>query len=842
MFPRSSEKIIEAIPNAKRAAFGEPRRRRGRGRRRFSAAVLFLLVSPLGARAASTAVPFDRSSFNKIEFSPDCAQKKWTLAPDNTLELMIAPPPHGTCNAALHFYFPQDVRDIEGIAFEARSSQPGLFLRMGVQEPGGEPFYTRSFPRLKTEWVPEGARIGYIKKGYRPQQIATLHFFVISNRRVLLNSWDTITIRNIRFTGSVPAGVLAESPAATMPAEPPAAVPAVQAAVPSASPAPLAPPLKFQWGRVLRTGLEAAVVLLAGSFLYMWISSRHKNRRRRILSPLYEINMRTWKTRRDAEDVVHFGGFNRVTYSDLKKIKQEGFNSIWVMGIWEVGAKIRDISKAYAPDFHGSPFAIYDYTLSSDLGTEQEFDELVRRAHSLRMSVIVDFIPNHMGLDSAWLNDHPEYFIHRVVPPAECGLSDDELKERYPGHFPYRTPSYPSGDRRVPKTLMVAYGKDPYFYPWIDTAQLDYAQPGLRQRMTDVLSYWAKKVDGVRCDMAMLVIREQVKVHRHPDMSWDEFNALMPNEFWTETIQAVKKVNPHFVFLAETYWSMEGALQKLGFDYTYNKPLYEAICTTLHSGHAEGLMNFLRVLGTDFLQRSVHFIENHDEERAMNALGEDRQRAAAAILCTLPGVALVHQGQMEGKRERLPVQRVIPIHAEADHTGLQAFYRRLLKATSLPVFQEGRLTPLYSNNSALISYLRTHEESKVLVVINASSKKQAGSITLMPGLRLTSGTRYRLHDLFYALKSGAAGAQPSYSYPASKLINHGLYVELDPFDAHLFVLNPEGVLETPRRAFHALRHTLHEWPVNRVGRRLLGSAFTRSSDTNLAANPGGRQQ
>jgi glycosidase len=551
--------------------------------------------------------------------------------------------------------------------------------------------------------------------------------------------------------------------------------------------------------------------------------------RRRILSPLFEINMRTWKTRQDEEGVVQFGGFNRVTYSDLLKIKQEGFNSIWLMGIWEIGAKVRDISKTYGADFHGSPFAIYDYTLSSDLGSEKELDELVRRAHNLRMSVIVDFIPNHMGLDSAWLNDRPEYFIHKLLPPQEAALSDEEIKQRYPGYFPYRTPSYPQGDRRVPKTILVAYGKDPYFYPWIDTAQLDYAQPGLRQRVTELLSYWARKVDGVRCDMAMLVVREQVKVHRHPEMSWDQFNQLMPNEFWTETIQAVKKVNPNFVFMAETYWSMEGTLQNLGFDYTYNKPLYESICNALHSGHAEGLMNFLRVLGSDFMQKSVHFIENHDEERAMNALGEDRQRAAAAILCTLPGIALIHQGQMQGKRERLPVQRVILQHNEPIDTKLETFYKRLLDATSLPVFQEGRFTPLYSNNTALVSYLRTHEETKVLVVVNASEKKQAGSIFLMPGLRLNSRTRYRLQDLFYEFKSGGS-ARPHYVYPASRLINQGLYVELDPFDAHFFVVNPEGLLHAPRRAMHAFQHGLRQWPMNRVARRLVSAAMTRSSD------------
>ena len=184
---------------------------------------------------------------------------------------------------------------------------------------------------------------------------------------------------------------------------------------------------------------------------------------------------------------------------------------------------------------------------------------------------------------------------------------------------------------------MVAYGKDPYFYPWIDTAQLDYAEPTLRRKMTELLCDLARKVDGVRCDMAMLVLREQVKIHRHPDMSWEAFNRIMPEEFWPDAIRAAKRVNPLFTFMAETYWSMEGYLQQLGFDYTYNKPLYEAICSAFQSANAEGLLNFMRLLGNDFLSRGVHFLENHDEERAMNTLGEERQRAAATVLATLAG-------------------------------------------------------------------------------------------------------------------------------------------------------------------------------------------------------------
>lgn len=815
----------------------------------WAGALLAILFIPISLQAAEFIGPFERSDFQKIEFSDTCVSKQWLMAADNTLQIMLTPPSKGTCRAALKFYFPQSAATLEGISFEARGSTPGAFIRVGMQETLDSPIViSRGFPLEGegTQWGKEGARIRAIRPGFNPKTIAVLYFTAVSNR-TLRSKQPTLIIRRIRLSkmASAPAVSTPIPAAAPIPVTTPIPIPAVVTprVAPSASVTtnlPISMPT-MPW-LVLRSVAFKVFLILSGLFCLALIL-RRGGRKRRILSPLYEINMRQWKSYRDENGVIQLGGFKKLGLNDLKAIKAEGFNTIWVMGIWEIGPKVYHLSKKYASDFQGSPFAIYDYKVAPELGSEQDFQELVQRAHSLRMSVVVDFVPNHMGLDSAWLNEHPEYFIHKVLPPSETHLSDEDLQARYPGHFPYRTPSYPEGGRRVPKTLMVAYGKDPYFYPWIDTAQLDYAQPALRQKMIDTLSYWAKRVDGVRCDMAMLAIREQVKNHRHPDMSWEEFNQLMPHEFWPETIQAVKKVNPHFVFMAETYWSMEGFLQNLGFDYTYNKPLYEAICSAVHSGHAEGLMNFIRLLGTDFLQRSVHFLENHDEERAMNMLGDERQRAAATILCTLPGVAMIHQGQMVGRRERLPVQRVVPEHKESDNTPLQTFYRLLLKATALPIFQEGRIIPLYSNNPALACYARMDQHSHILIVVNASAKLQKGSVFLMPGMQLQSGTSYHLNDLFFPVKKNAADSvQPYYIYPGAKLINQGLYVELDAYDSHIFVVEAQGVMPAAERAFKSVRQTLEQWPLNRVARRALGSAFTRSSDVNLAANPAGRQR
>ena len=301
------------------------------------------------------------------------------------------------------------------------------------------------------------------------------------------------------------------------------------------------------------------------------------------------------------------------------------------------GLQRGDFWEKYGADYRGSPYAINDYRVAEDLGTEDDLIVLVERAHATGLRVIVDFVPNHMGLDSAWLNDHPEFFIHRVLDAQEAVISDSELEQRYPHYFPYRTPSYPENGHRVPKTIMVAYGKDPYFYPWIDTAQLDYAEPALRRKMTDVLTRMAKIVDGVRCDMAMLVLREQVKIHRHPDMSWDTFNRWMPEEFLAGSDPQCQTDEPYFSRLSPkptgrwkaicSSWASTSRIT--------NHFMKRSAARSIPDMRKE-LMNLLRLLGSDFLKRSVNFLENHDEERAMNTLGEERQRGAAALLLTLP--------------------------------------------------------------------------------------------------------------------------------------------------------------------------------------------------------------
>ena len=367
---------------------------------------------------------------------------------------------------------------------------------------------------------------------------------------------------------------------------------------------------------------------------------------------IYEINAR-----------VHCSSFDHITADELAKLMQLGFDAVWLMGVWRISEGARKISKITSEDFEGSPYALPAYEISRDLGGNSQFGRLVKRAHAAGLSVIVDFVSNHMALDSPWITQRPDLFVR----------SDTRARKQSTSEFFLHR----SGE-------VVAFGRDPYFSPWNDTAQLDYANEALRTRMIDVLKRIGRYADGVRCDMAMLVLRDCFRRLWYPLMPDSSFDQKMPGEFWDYAIDEVKRVNPDFKFIAESYWDKEHDLRALGFDLCYEKKLYDGLV-----GH-----DLARVLerlrrDSDAMHGSLYFIENHDEPRAASVFGRPDNLAALALMLSIPGSVLVHEGQMEGKHERLPVQRIKPLTEEPADIELEESYVQLLKITADDVFKRG---------------------------------------------------------------------------------------------------------------------------------------------------------
>lgn len=408
---------------------------------------------------------------------------------------------------------------------------------------------------------------------------------------------------------------------------------------------------------------------------------------------IYELNAR-----------VHAKAFDQISEVYLRELVDTGFDWIWLMGIYTESPAAKEVFRKTAPDFEASPYALLDYSINPKLGGEEAFKVLVERAHNVGLKVMADFVPNHMAIDSPLIDEHPEYFI----------FSNPELRDEAPSdYFTHR------GAR-------IAHGRDPYFAGWPDTAQLDYTNERLRRHQIGVLLRLAGLVDGLRCDMAMLVLRQQIKSQWFPRASWEEFDRRMPGEFWSEAIAEVRRVRPDFVFMAEVYWDKEAELQALGFDLTYNKRLYDLLA---HMSPPEGVSSYLKSTPHYYLGRCVHFLENHDEERARTMFGS-RARPAAVLSYLIPGVPFVHDGQMEGFSERLPVQRVRPLKRENPDLELKRFYGRLLQIARDPLYRAGGMLTLWPRSGLVIIARRLGDRVAMVGVDLSASMPESPEVAL----------------------------------------------------------------------------------------------------------------
>jgi hypothetical protein len=365
---------------------------------------------------------------------------------------------------------------------------------------------------------------------------------------------------------------------------------------------------------------------------------------------------------------------------------------------------------------------------------------------------VVDFVPNHLALDHPWTLSYPDRFVQ----------GGEEDVQAHPEWFF-------STDRGI----YLAHGRDPYFPPWTDTVQVNFFSPDLREVLMSELLRIAEVADGVRCDMAMLGLNSVF------ERVWGSVIWSYPRperEFWPYAIERVKQERPDFLFLAEVYWGLEAELQEMGFDFTYDKALYDH----LRSSSPPDLRRHLEIDGPR--QRHwTRFIENHDEARALAAFGPGQSEAAAVVVATVPGLRLFHDGQLEGKRIRLPVQ-LGREPAEAPDPEISRFYNRLLAICNASAFHEGewRLLPVRQagegnqSHHNLLAWAWRYEEQTKIVVVNYAPDSAQGrlSVPLPAGDGTSLTLRDELNDTVYLRHS-------------SELRNEGLYIELGPWGAHI---------------------------------------------------------
>jgi len=476
---------------------------------------------------------------------------------------------------------------------------------------------------------------------------------------------------------------------------------------------------------------------------------------------VYEINTWVWlnELRRKYGQAISLGA---VPAKEWEAIAALGVDAVWLMGVWErspAGRRIASAHPALEAEYHrvlpdlspediiGSPYCVHRYVVDERLGGRKGLAAARKRMETLGLRLILDFVPNHVAPDHPWVFDHPQYFIQ--------GSRDDLT--RTPWEF------FPAGGK------VFAFGRDPYFPPWMDTAQLNAFNGGLRRAATATMDEIAAQCDGMRCDMAMLLVNEVFQ------RTWGARAGARPeSEFWRDVIGAVRTRHPEVILIAEAYWDLEWELQQQGFDFCYDKRLYDRLA---HDSAESVRLHLLADL--TYQERLIRFIENHDEIRAYEAFGPERSRAAAVTVATLPGAKLLHEGQLEGRRVKLPVQ-LGRRPVEAADVDLQAFYGRLLEVSKQPVFRDGnwRLCgrsgwPDNASYLNLVSWCRRRGEDRWLIVVNLSGFRSQACVRV-PWDDL-AGRTWWLSDAF----SGEV-----YERKGNEMLATGLFVDLAPWGFH----------------------------------------------------------
>ncbi|MFL5242065.1 MAG: alpha-amylase family glycosyl hydrolase [Gemmataceae bacterium] len=460
--------------------------------------------------------------------------------------------------------------------------------------------------------------------------------------------------------------------------------------------------------------------------------------------------------------------------AELDRFLDLGFDRIWLLGAWQTGPAGRQVSltqpewrqeyRATLHDFRdadvsGSPFAIYDYALHADFGNRDSLPRFREKLGQRGIRLLLDFVPNHVALDHPWVKSHPEYFIEGT----ETDLA--------------RNPQNYCRVEGADRWLILAHGRDPYFPGWPDTLQLNYRHPALRAAMIKELHKVAALGDGVRCDMAMLLL---------PDVfgkTWGDASiphdgsAPVDSSFWPEAIDAIRAEYPDFLFMAEVYWDLEGTLQQLGFDYTYDKRLYDR----LRARDAAGVRGHLNAdLG--FQQKSVRFLENHDEPRAASMFDWPIHQAAAIVTFLVPGLRLFHDGQFEGRRIKVSMH-LGRRPAEGLDSDIQAFYERLLKCIKRSELNSGHwrllhCRPAWDGNPTWWFYLAFSWEGDAkttLVVVNFGPTRGQCRIEL-PFADL-AGKKFTLTDLM---------GSSIYERDGGELACNGLFIDLPAWGYNVF--------------------------------------------------------
>ncbi len=536
--------------------------------------------------------------------------------------------------------------------------------------------------------------------------------------------------------------------------------------------------------------------------------------------------------RRHAREVARL---DQVPDEELDRLAAFGIDALWLIGLWERSAASRTIKRsAGQPDAAASAYAVHDYSVAAELGGDDAWRNLRDRALARGIRLASDMVPNHMGLDSRWVLEHPEWFLSRSDCPYPAytfrgpELSPDpRVSLRIEDHYWDRSDAavvFRREDRAAGETRYVYHGNDGTSFPWNDTAQLDYLNPAAREAVIQAILGVARRFPIIRFDAAMTLAKRHIQRLWFPEpgsggaipsraghgLTRAQFDRLMPNEFWRDVVDRVAEEAPGTLLLAEAFWLMEGYfVRTLGMHRVYNSAFMVMLRDERNADYRSVLRNTLE-FDPDILQRWVNFMNNPDERTAVDQFGRgEKYFGVCTLLATLPGLPMFGHGQIEGFEERYGMEFRRALRDEPVDLGLERehwrrivplLHRRGLFAGAREFLlydcrdSAGRVNEdvfAYSNRDssgcALVLYHNRYSEAHGRIRVSAAYADKRGGSRSLHQRTLLEGLGFETLGLDALLRCRDQVSGNEFLFRARELREHGLRVELVAYGSRVLL-------------------------------------------------------
>ncbi len=550
------------------------------------------------------------------------------------------------------------------------------------------------------------------------------------------------------------------------------------------------------------------VVLLA-KMVYVWLGQ---------LSKKYDLEI----TRLD-----------QIPDAELDLLAEWGVTGLWLIGLWERSPASQHIKQICGnPEAISSAYSLFDYAIAADLGGEEALWRFKEKALKRGIRLASDMVPNHTGLYSKWIIEHPDWFVQLDYPPypayrftgVDLSSNPDISLHIEDGYWERRDAAvvFKHYDHRDGRTRYIYHGNDGSSTPWNDTAQLNYLIPEVREAVIGTILHVARMFPIIRFDAAMTLAKKHYQrlwfpqpghggIASRPEhgMTRSEFDAAMPEEFWRQVVDKIATDAPDTLLLAEAFWLMEGYfVRTLGMHRVYNSAFMNMLKLEENAKYRQTIRNVLE-FNPQVLQRFVNFMNNPDEKTAVEQFGkESKYIGAAVLLVTMPGLPMLGHGQIEGFHEKYGMEykkaywdepvdqhlvkehekRIFPLmrrrwlFSGADNFRLYDFLSGGHPNEDVFAYSnragEQRAVVLYHNRFATVSGYIRHSTSYARK--NGAGEMELTASTLGESLGFNADGRH-----YYVYRDYADGCE--YIRNGRELCNDGLHITLSAYDYHVLM-------------------------------------------------------